>query len=260
MNNEEFWYPTEGDKLTAPRIIIPPGRPRKKRTEVAIFPPQPINGDKVRRTFQVTCSKCGEKGHYYKTCKGAPQSKDWQPKTKKPKVHKSDASTQQSDKSNAPEPRIDEIIARARRQRKKMPKKPHVPADSREEIPLSQSAPPTVGTVPEGSSQAQSAPTFVIPVPPPLPKTLRSFRPKQRIFRPPAPLSDVLFSARPAQQPSAPTQNPPAPPQSSPIPQVQPPTMPSTSNSDAVAAACGTTTERLFKFIPKPNYKPPTQE
>ncbi|MED6191076.1 hypothetical protein PIB30_112557, partial [Stylosanthes scabra] len=80
VNSEEFWYPTAGEKPTAPRIIRPPGRPRKKRTEAARPPPPPINGDK----------------------------------------------------------------AKARRQKKKMPKKPHVPADPREEIPISQSAPPTV--------------------------------------------------------------------------------------------------------------------
>ncbi|MED6160060.1 hypothetical protein PIB30_047922 [Stylosanthes scabra] len=148
--------------------------------------------------------------------------------------------------------------ARARRQKKKIPKRPHVPTDPREEIPLSQ-------VMMLKLAVSQPAPTFVIPVPPPLPKTLRPFKPKQRIFKPPAPLNDVVFSTRPAQPPSATTQNPPALPQQSPIPQVQPPAMENTSNSDGisqetVAAARGTTTERFFKFIPTSNYKPPTQE
>ncbi|MED6128375.1 hypothetical protein PIB30_097126 [Stylosanthes scabra] len=230
VNSEEFWYPTAGEKPTAPRIIRPPGLPRKKRTEAARPPPAPINGDKVRRTFQVTCSKCGEKGHYYKTCKGAPQRKYWQPKRKKAK-------------------------AKARRQKKKMPKKPHVPTDPREEIPISQSAPPTVGDAAEANSQPQAPTTFVIPVPPPMPKTLQPLRPKQRIFRPQAFLSDVRFSTHPAQPPQ----------QQPPIPQVQPPVMPSTSNSEATsqgtpAAAPGATPEGLFNFMPTPIDKPPTQE
>ncbi|MED6165367.1 hypothetical protein PIB30_098901 [Stylosanthes scabra] len=148
-----------------------------------------------------------------------------------------------------------------------MPKRPHVPTDPREEIPLSQSAPSAADsdTGVSPNPQPQAAPTFVIPVPPPLPKTLRPFRPKQRIFRPPVPLHDVLFSSRPAQPPFASTQNPAAPPKQPPIPQVQPPVVTSTSNANAisqetVAAARGTTAERLFKFIPTPNYKPPTQE
>ncbi|XP_072077727.1 uncharacterized protein [Arachis hypogaea] len=33
-----------------------------------------IQGDKLKRSFQVTCSKCNEKGHNYKTCKGAPSN------------------------------------------------------------------------------------------------------------------------------------------------------------------------------------------
>ncbi|XP_052111595.1 uncharacterized protein LOC110276038 [Arachis duranensis] len=44
-----------------------------------------IQGEKMKRSFQVTCSKCNEKGHNYKTCKGAPSNPNWKPKKKKPK-------------------------------------------------------------------------------------------------------------------------------------------------------------------------------
>ncbi|MED6164859.1 hypothetical protein PIB30_094173 [Stylosanthes scabra] len=39
----------------------------------------------LKRTFKVTCAKCGEKGHNYKTCKGAPANPNWKPKTRRPR-------------------------------------------------------------------------------------------------------------------------------------------------------------------------------
>ncbi|RYR16037.1 hypothetical protein Ahy_B04g073032 [Arachis hypogaea] len=65
-----------------PRIVRPTGRLTKRRKE-AIQPRAPTNGHKVRMTFQVTCSKCEEKGDYFKTCKEAPKNPNWQPKRKK---------------------------------------------------------------------------------------------------------------------------------------------------------------------------------
>ncbi|MED6226112.1 hypothetical protein PIB30_100289, partial [Stylosanthes scabra] len=38
-----------------------------------------MQGDKLKKSFQVTCSKCGQKGHNFKTCKGAPSKPNWQP-------------------------------------------------------------------------------------------------------------------------------------------------------------------------------------
>ncbi|RYQ83318.1 hypothetical protein Ahy_B10g101964 [Arachis hypogaea] len=32
-----------------------------------------LNTTKVKKIFIATCSKCGQKGHYYKTCTNAPQ-------------------------------------------------------------------------------------------------------------------------------------------------------------------------------------------
>ncbi|MED6159205.1 hypothetical protein PIB30_040142 [Stylosanthes scabra] len=254
VTSEEFWHPTEGPKPTAPRIVRPLGRPRKKRTEAACPPPQPVNGDKVRRTFQVTCSKCGEKGHYYKKCKGAPQSRDWQPKRKKPRMQKANANagnTATSARPNAPKPTIEDVIVRARKQNKKMPKRAHVPATQAEEILVSQSAPPTDS---ERGSQPHMAQKFTIPVPPP-----------QKIFRPPAPFGDVHFSVHPTQ---------PAPPQPAPTPQQQAPppnhqhpnnaassgttsSNPNALSQETIAAARGTTSERILEFMPTPKFRPP---
>ncbi|MED6227601.1 hypothetical protein PIB30_115314, partial [Stylosanthes scabra] len=113
MTSEEFWYPTDAPRPTAPRIVRPPGRPKKKRTKAARPPPPAAHGDKVRRTFQVTCSKCGEKGHYYKTCKGAPRNNNWQPKKKWPKMKKADQNLDENAGTSAgtkPEPSLDDIL------------------------------------------------------------------------------------------------------------------------------------------------------
>ncbi|MED6128475.1 hypothetical protein PIB30_098268 [Stylosanthes scabra] len=136
-----------------------------------------------------------------------------------------------------------------------MPKRPHVPSDPREEIPLSQFVPPSIGNDAETNSQPQAAPTFVIPVPPPMPKSMRPLRPKQRILRSPTPFSDVAFSTRHAQPAAITTQNLPIHQQQPLIPQGQPQAIPSTSNQDApsqetVAAARGTTPEMIFNFMP----------
>ncbi|MED6208888.1 hypothetical protein PIB30_049336 [Stylosanthes scabra] len=241
VNSEEFWHPTDGPKPIAPRIFRPPGRPRKKRTEAAALPPPAVNGDKFRRTFQVTYNKCGERGHYYKTCKGAPQLRDWLPKKKKPKTNMAAPSVEQT----APAANV---------------------------MPVSQSAPTNANG---NDSQPQVSPKFTIPVPPPMPKFLQRLRPKQKIFRPPAPFREVQFSTNhaqpssvplstpiPHQQPLVPQQQPPRPMQQQPNPQQQPqiPPIPSNPNAlsqETMAAARGTTSERIFNFMPTPNFKPP---
>nr|XP_025669995.1 proline-rich receptor-like protein kinase PERK9 [Arachis hypogaea] len=53
-----------------------------------------MQGKKLKKSFSVACNKCGEKGHNYKTCKGAPSNPNWKPKTKKPKK-KGGSSSQQ---------------------------------------------------------------------------------------------------------------------------------------------------------------------
>ncbi|MED6213691.1 hypothetical protein PIB30_095747 [Stylosanthes scabra] len=63
-------------------IIRPIGRPKvhaRKRDPVEVL----IEGDKLKKTFRVTCSKCGEKGHNYKTCKGAPANTNPRKSTRK---------------------------------------------------------------------------------------------------------------------------------------------------------------------------------
>ncbi|KAL4327647.1 hypothetical protein AHAS_Ahas13G0121000 [Arachis hypogaea] len=84
VNIEENWKLTDQLKADPQKIVRLAGRATKRRKE-SVPPPAPADGHKVRRTFQVTCSKCGEKGHYFKTCKGAPKIPNWQPKSRKHK-------------------------------------------------------------------------------------------------------------------------------------------------------------------------------
>ncbi|MED6205677.1 hypothetical protein PIB30_019976 [Stylosanthes scabra] len=156
-----------------------------------------------------------------------------------------------------------------------MPKRPHVPTTIADEMPVSQSAPTNANG---NDSQPQVAPKFTIPVPPPMPKFLQRLRPKQKIFRPPASFRDVQFSTNhaepssvplstpiPHQQPPVPQQQPPRPMQQQPNPQQQPqippiPSHPNVLSQETMAAARGTTSERIFNFMPTPNFKPPRSE
>ncbi|MED6159075.1 hypothetical protein PIB30_038948 [Stylosanthes scabra] len=66
--SEEYWTTTNYLKIDSPFIKRPIGRPKvhaRQRDPVEVL----IESDKLKKTFRVTCSKCGEKGHNYKTCK-----------------------------------------------------------------------------------------------------------------------------------------------------------------------------------------------
>ncbi|MED6174201.1 hypothetical protein PIB30_066745 [Stylosanthes scabra] len=82
--SEKCWPKYDFVKPAAPIIKRPIGRPkvhkRKKDPAEAL-----MQGDKLKKSFQVTCSKCGQKGHNFKTCKGAPSKPNWQPCRKKAK-------------------------------------------------------------------------------------------------------------------------------------------------------------------------------
>ncbi|MED6144226.1 hypothetical protein PIB30_013833 [Stylosanthes scabra] len=141
-----------------------------------------------------------------------------------------------------------------------MPKRPHVPTSQQEEICDSQFAP----TNETGSgSQPHAALIFKILVPPPMPNVLQKLRPKQKIFRPPAPFRDVHFSMNPASHQQAlsfqpPMPQPPPPPQQQPI---RPPSHnPNALSQETMAAARETTSERIFHFMPTPNFRPPNQK
>ncbi|MED6126363.1 hypothetical protein PIB30_077655 [Stylosanthes scabra] len=135
-----------------------------------------MNPNKVRKTFEVTCNKCGEKGHYYKTCKNYPQDPNWKPMTKKerrtakggcastatanssqPSHTQVETEVMDNAASNVNNPNMDPD-ARARKNKQKIPKpgvrvKPQKKKPQSDEIPISQSAPNTEEGLGNTSSQ-----------------------------------------------------------------------------------------------------------
>ncbi|MED6210542.1 hypothetical protein PIB30_065024 [Stylosanthes scabra] len=82
--SEQYWANRDYLKTDAPIIKRPIGRPKvhnRKRDPVENL----MVGNKLKRTFRVTCAKCGEQGHNYKTYKGALANPGWTPKTRKNK-------------------------------------------------------------------------------------------------------------------------------------------------------------------------------
>ncbi|MED6195153.1 hypothetical protein PIB30_035368 [Stylosanthes scabra] len=72
-----------------------------------------IDGDKLKKSFRVTCAKCGEKGHNYKTCKGPPANPNWKPQTNKSRKTSGTSSTPQVEvpvSQSAPQPDANDMI------------------------------------------------------------------------------------------------------------------------------------------------------
>ncbi|RYQ96638.1 hypothetical protein Ahy_B08g092479 [Arachis hypogaea] len=87
VNSETYWQETSLAyyKPQAPLIKRSPGHPVLRRKVDKVSKSQLVenNGTKVKRSFQVTCSKYGEKGHYYKNMQRS--SKEFQLATKEKK-------------------------------------------------------------------------------------------------------------------------------------------------------------------------------
>ncbi|MED6130116.1 hypothetical protein PIB30_114889, partial [Stylosanthes scabra] len=83
--SEQYWSNPNYIRTEAPIIKRPIGRPKvhnRRREPVEDL----IEDGKLKRIFRITCAKCGEKGHNYKTCKGPASNPSWKPKTRKPKA------------------------------------------------------------------------------------------------------------------------------------------------------------------------------
>ncbi|XP_072094105.1 uncharacterized protein [Arachis hypogaea] len=73
VNLEEYWKKTMYMNPIPPKLKRPVGRSMKRRRKEPFeIKASKTNGTKVKKIFKVTCSKCGETGHNYKTCKGPP--------------------------------------------------------------------------------------------------------------------------------------------------------------------------------------------
>ena len=66
-NSEEHWAKSEYNQLIPPIIKRPISHPKKQRKKNQ---DKDVSGHRVRRTVEVICLKCGQYGHYAKTCKG----------------------------------------------------------------------------------------------------------------------------------------------------------------------------------------------
>ncbi|XP_061353582.1 uncharacterized protein LOC133298332 [Gastrolobium bilobum] len=74
VNSDKYWPASDEPKPLPPKLKRPIGRPKKHRKK----DPTEDQGSmtkKVKRTYEAKCSKCGQIGHYGKSCKGPPASK-----------------------------------------------------------------------------------------------------------------------------------------------------------------------------------------
>ncbi|XP_016168029.1 uncharacterized protein LOC107610493 [Arachis ipaensis] len=65
VNSEEYWIPTTAPPCDPPSIKRPAHCPKMKRKVNSIE--KEMHTNKERKSFEVTCSKCGQTGHYYRT-------------------------------------------------------------------------------------------------------------------------------------------------------------------------------------------------
>ncbi|RYR34462.1 hypothetical protein Ahy_A10g049374 [Arachis hypogaea] len=72
VNSEEYWEKSGEISSTHPKIKRRIRHPvKRRRPDPAEDGPE---GTKAKKTFRVTCGKCGETGHNAKTCKEAPKA------------------------------------------------------------------------------------------------------------------------------------------------------------------------------------------
>ncbi|KAI9080226.1 hypothetical protein K1719_037620 [Acacia pycnantha] len=69
VNSDEYWPSSDEPKPVPPPLKRPAGRPKKHRRKDPTED-QEKSTTKLKRTRLVKCSKCGQLGHYAKTCKG----------------------------------------------------------------------------------------------------------------------------------------------------------------------------------------------
>ncbi|RYR04617.1 hypothetical protein Ahy_B06g084389 [Arachis hypogaea] len=73
VNSEEYWEKTDYLNPIPPKLKRPVGRPvKRRRKDQSEKEASRTDNNKVTKIFRVMCSKCGETGHNFKTCKGPP--------------------------------------------------------------------------------------------------------------------------------------------------------------------------------------------
>ncbi|KAL4382225.1 hypothetical protein AHAS_Ahas04G0212200 [Arachis hypogaea] len=279
VNSEEYWTPCDAPRMEPPNIKRPAHRPKMKRKVDPVEPE--MHATKAKKTFEVTCSKCGQLGHYYKTCKNDPKDPNWQPLTKKERragkgkglqivpfdtnqnrVQDVGTNVNLNNPSVQPPPPMDPQT-KAKKYKKKLPKTMHNKGTSGqqeqgEEIPLSQNAPQADEVAGEAMNLNQPPPQSCS-----TPNLSYAQRRKHPVVRPPtAPISAPPSFGQPTPpsvqaasglRPCVPTGQ-----------AVNPRTttanvlfQQSAPSAETMAAASSGTAARLFKFIPTPGFIPP---
>ncbi|RYR51794.1 hypothetical protein Ahy_A06g026767 [Arachis hypogaea] len=109
VNSEEYWTPTNSPRPLPPTIKRAAHRPKMKRRA---DPVEREMSTTKAKTFVVTCSKCGQTGHYYKTCPNTTQDPNWKPMTKKERRAQKKTTTHKSSTdpatNTAPTPNTDQ--------------------------------------------------------------------------------------------------------------------------------------------------------
>ena len=82
VNGMQYWNKCDSIQPVPPKIKRPVGRPKKHRKKDG-REEAPGSGYKVKRKYEVTCYKCGQTGHYPKTCKGSPLPNPKAPRRKR---------------------------------------------------------------------------------------------------------------------------------------------------------------------------------
>ncbi|RYR71111.1 hypothetical protein Ahy_A02g005404 [Arachis hypogaea] len=222
VNSEEYWEKTIYMNPIPPKLKRPVGRPvKRRRKEPFEIEASRTNGTKVKKTFRVTCSKCGETGHNYKTCKGPPATTTRRPTNPNRRTTSRAGSSSGTLNQNAEEVNVSQSAPQAQ----------SVNVNAHQvlsETPNS-GLMPNVVTITSPSLQGQA--NFQVPIPP-------SARAKQPIIRPYKP----------------------PPIQSSTPPPIPPPTTTGGISAETMATASKGTASRMFQFIPNPDFKHPRKK
>ncbi|MED6146695.1 hypothetical protein PIB30_036931 [Stylosanthes scabra] len=266
--HQTCWTPTGAPKTLPPPIKRPAHRPKKKRRVDGVAERE-MHANKVRMTFEVTCNRCGQNGHYYKTCKNPPLDPNWKPMTKKERraasgnsaatsskakhrnkeVAPQETSHQEvvNDAANVVNKQSVDPVERAKKNKKKIPKpgvrvKPPKKKAQTEEIPISQGAPNTE----EHGNGSQNLGQDVPPQPINSLGHQATQRMKQPIIRPqippPTTPNSIIATIGPTLKNNTQSYGPRG------------------VSAETMAATSSGTAARLFRYMPTPGFKPPRQK
>ncbi|QHO52270.1 uncharacterized protein DS421_2g38000 [Arachis hypogaea] len=190
----------------------------------------------AKKTFAVTCSKCGQKGHYYKTCPNTAQDSNWKPMTKKERRAQKKTTTHNS--STDPTTSTDQV------------------QECHEKTSDLNANATTVGSTSDSVAIGENSNDNPTP-----------FKEKHQIIRPPtpcfvpppipAPTPTLWFKSQPFQAPNLMPHTSQLQSNDSIAGKTTPKISHDAISEETMVAANSTTASRLLKFVPTPGYRPP---